>query len=611
MSNTDIPGNNTRMDNRDSEAMDHGGDTQSQAGAVFSLTCIEKCKHGRSSDPVGVEMIRCCICATWYHNECVDLPDEEATGVWPCMSCRLMPSQVRLMQQQISTLMSINESLSQQVNHIATLLEKKCTSDPIDDNSDDDEDYDEDPEPSGSLIIGDSLLRNIKSSCSDLSVECHSGAHFSDIRKCLKTINPKKKRFMDLYVVCGTNDTATKKPGEKIVKDCVSVIDLAKERATNVHLSSIPPRIDNKVDQSKIDEVNESLGTAARNKEVSFIMQEKNFMFRDGTVDESLLNPADGLHLSEKGTSRLLDNLGLKDKATVDFGCYTTKMNPNLSRNSKVSPKSVLQAWEKPLPPPASPPPMRQKIELQHKPSQSKQDDNSQRNIVRFQGAKNPLSNLFPTPINIWGMTFRSVEHAYQYRKAIEMNQHISAEDIRQVHSPYDAMDLAKKVNTDQRWLNMKKSVMYQLLNTKANQCEIFRNKLQSTHGNLIVEDTYHDYWGQGRFEDGLNMMGRLLMTLRDNNNFNCPSPSQHNNTPLSRDHTFNWQHSSRRASNISRGHSHANYGQGQASRRTNQHVKCWYCGEQNHVHHTCRHGKPVQCHKCGNEGHKSKFCRH
>ena len=587
------------MNKKDCEAMDHDGDTQTQAGAVFSLTCIENCKHGRSPDPKGVEMIRCCICATWYHNECVGLPDDEAAGVWPCMSCRLMPSQVRMMQEQISTLVSINESLTQQVNQIATLLEsqaKKCDEDSEDEESEDEEDDEDDPEPSGSLLIGDSLLRNVKSTCDDLSVESQGGARFNNLKKSLRNINPKKKRLIDIYIVCGTNDTASKKPAEGIANDCNSVIDLAKERAVNVHLSSILPRQDSKGDQGKIDAVNQLLARNARDKGIDFIANDKNFLFRDDSIDESLLNPADGLHLSAKGVSKLLGNLGLQDKATADFGYKSPTPSSSLTTN-----------WDKPLSPPPSPPPLRQK-DVQKNDDFPSADRKGPKQVVRFRGASNPLSNLFLTPINIWGMTFQSVEHSYQYRKAIEMNQHVSAEEIRNCRSSYDAMDRAKEVNTDDRWLNMKKSVMYQLLNVKANQCEIFKRQLQSTRGSLLVEDTQHDYWGQGKSGDGLNMMGRLLMTVRD-----CGDHQDHvqpQNTFPFRPYSRNW-HNPRNSSSSYRHQRNSPNTRLQMSHKVKTSATCWYCGEQNHVHQSCRHGKPIKCHKCGNDGHKSKFCCH
>ena len=35
----------------------------------------------------------------------------------------------------------------------------------------------------------------------------------------------------------------------------------------------------------------------------------------------------------------------------------------------------------------------------------------------------------------------------------------------------------------------------------------------------------------------------------------------------------------------------------------------CWYCGESNHTHHSCKHGQQLLCHECHKYGHKAKFC--
>ena len=60
----------------------------------------------------------------------------------------------------------------------------------------------------------------------------------------------------------------------------------------------------------------------------------------------------------------------------------------------------------------------------------------------------------------------------------------------------------------------------------KYKQCEEFRRQLDSTSGKYIVEDQtsfrkkYADTWGvkrEGEFYVGLNLLGRLLMELRDN----------------------------------------------------------------------------------------------
>ncbi len=74
---------------------------------------------------------------------------------------------------------------------------------------------------------------------------------------------------------------------------------------------------------------------------------------------------------------------------------------------------------------------------------------------------------------------------------------------------------------------------MKQCLQLKYEQSEEFRVALERSKGKYIVEDQstfrkkYADTWGvkrQGDFYVGPNLMGRLLMELRDNG-FSGPSP--------------------------------------------------------------------------------------
>jgi hypothetical protein len=62
----------------------------------------------------------------------------------------------------------------------------------------------------------------------------------------------------------------------------------------------------------------------------------------------------------------------------------------------------------------------------------------------------------------------------------------------------------------------MKQNVMYELLKVKLSQCAAFQRSLAASKGKMLTENTTHNYWGRGRSGEGLNMLGRLLMTLRD-----------------------------------------------------------------------------------------------
>jgi len=234
------------------------------------------------------------------------------------------------MQSDISHLIKINGDLMHAVNTIESQLHTfKTRALPTDecDLDSEDEDCDDLPEPSGCLVLGDCIMKNVKSMSDDVKINCIEKARFCDLKKSVKLVNPKKQKYSDIYIICGTNDASTKKSAEKIIKDCVSLLESAKERAVNVHLSSILPRTDEKAERNKIDNLNQMLITVTNNQEITFINNDKNFRYRDDSIVESMLS-SDGWHLSRLGADKLLLNLGLQDKLLPDFGTLSHQRPP-------------------------------------------------------------------------------------------------------------------------------------------------------------------------------------------------------------------------------------------------------------------------------------------
>ena len=60
---------------------------------------------------------------------------------------------------------------------------------------------------------------------------------------------------------------------------------------------------------SFINEVNDVLSDLAKSEDLEFMDHSSNFCYKDGSVVENLLR--DGLHLSDMGSKRYLDNIGL------------------------------------------------------------------------------------------------------------------------------------------------------------------------------------------------------------------------------------------------------------------------------------------------------------
>ena len=75
------------------------------------MFCIGDCKHGRKDEG---DMIRCCLCAAWFHEECLGLQPHDR-GVFPCLSCRNINSRVDELGQHVKMLMDM-------VNNVTKLL---------------------------------------------------------------------------------------------------------------------------------------------------------------------------------------------------------------------------------------------------------------------------------------------------------------------------------------------------------------------------------------------------------------------------------------------------------------------------------------------------------
>lgn len=449
------------------------------------------------------------------------------------------------------------------------------------DDSDESEE-EEDVEADGVLLIGDSMIRDVLPTCDDLSVDSMSGAKFVDIKNKMKKINPRKRKYKNITIVCGTNDSATRKPADKIAQECKNAILEAKLRADHVTVSSILPRCDTKADMPKIDNVNQLILTTCNDMHVQYVNHDQNCRYRDDTIDNNLLLPCDNLHPSALGLKKMMSNLNLSDKTKPAFGNGPT----NRWQISNQQQSLIPDAWQIPLTPPTPPPPLPSRP-IQPGPTPILHGSKSRpAKPIKFKGGRSSFSNFHRAHVKIWGMTFLSSEHAYQYRKAVTMNQWEEAETILHARTPHQAKEISQDIITDQRWQNIRIGVMYDILREKVRQCHAFLRDLKASNERVLIEDTEDEYWGCGSSGQGQNTLGRLLMTLREE-----ISNQQFTFTPMP-------QNSPHRDV----------FGQTRPTSRSQQ-LCCFNCGEISHNANKCFHESPLQCHMCFGEGHKQKFC--
>ncbi|MEM7201953.1 MAG: NADAR family protein [Planctomycetota bacterium] len=127
------------------------------------------------------------------------------------------------------------------------------------------------------------------------------------------------------------------------------------------------------------------------------------------------------------------------------------------------------------------------------------------------------LSNFAPYGLDDDGVYWSSVEHYFQAQK-FDADAHADyRERIRRARSPKDAKSLGQSRSVPLRadWEEIKEAVMLRALRLKFARAELVE-LLLGTGARPLVEASPHDaYWGAGKFGQGQNRLGVLLMQVR------------------------------------------------------------------------------------------------
>lgn len=129
---------------------------------------------------------------------------------------------------------------------------------------------------------------------------------------------------------------------------------------------------------------------------------------------------------------------------------------------------------------------------------------------VQFRGELAFLSNLFETKIEVAGMVFRNVEAAFQsFKDESRQSDFFNLDGV-------SAKKLGKKVNLRKDWEEKKDLLMYELLKIKFSNPELKRKLIATGSTVLLEKNNWKDqYWGVYNGK-GKNMLGNLLMKLRE-----------------------------------------------------------------------------------------------
>jgi ribA/ribD-fused uncharacterized protein len=133
------------------------------------------------------------------------------------------------------------------------------------------------------------------------------------------------------------------------------------------------------------------------------------------------------------------------------------------------------------------------------------------------------FSNFIMAEVELDGVTYPTVEHAYQAAKSMDPDVR---DQIMACEKPGQAKKMGTKVDLRPDWEEVKVGIMDKLLRQKFSPGSKFYDELMETGRDEIVEwNTWHDtFWGKCTCEScgghGANILGKLLMAIRGGTDF-------------------------------------------------------------------------------------------
>ena len=154
------------------------------------------------------------------------------------------------------------------------------------------------------------------------------------------------------------------------------------------------------------------------------------------------------------------------------------------------------------------------------------------------------LGNFANAPITIWGKTFQCAEAAFQWQKymLIAKDNKLTGLDNNQLMDKFftangeEAFKINRALESNypkkyaDNWKEgVRDKVMWEVLQAKFQQNPNMKALLQATGSAYLLEHNEaprDDYWSDNLNGSGLNMLGQMLMAIRDNKP--CPAVNNH-----------------------------------------------------------------------------------
>jgi ribA/ribD-fused uncharacterized protein len=128
-----------------------------------------------------------------------------------------------------------------------------------------------------------------------------------------------------------------------------------------------------------------------------------------------------------------------------------------------------------------------------------------------FTGKYRFLSNFYPAKVKLDGVTYPTVENAYQASKTTDKKMRVQFKYV----SPTDAKWLGRRIELRPGFDNIKVKIMFDLVKQKFEDPELAK-MLVGTKDSLLIEgNNWGDtFWGICN-NVGKNHLGRILMQVR------------------------------------------------------------------------------------------------
>lgn len=137
-------------------------------------------------------------------------------------------------------------------------------------------------------------------------------------------------------------------------------------------------------------------------------------------------------------------------------------------------------------------------------------------NFYSIQGEFGCFSNFSRHSINLKGETWETSEHYFQAQKFVGTRHET---EVRKTKGPRAAADMGRDRKRPLRddWEQVKDDIMREAVMAKFTQHKDLKEILISTGDAVLVEHTRNDsYWGDGGDGSGKNMLGKILMEVRE-----------------------------------------------------------------------------------------------